>query len=123
MIKATDLRIGNLIYGPSDRIETVVGIEDSGMIKTFAGNFVFGVAVIEISDLSPIPLTEEWLNKLGFEKSSDTSFDLKLRISATALFCRFNKEWYFQLGPIYLGAAFKYVHQVQNFFSRLLCKS
>lgn len=64
-MKVTELRIGNLIYGVSDRVVTVVGLEDSGVVKAFSGNMKNCIFSYEIDLYSPIPLTEEWLEKLG----------------------------------------------------------
>lgn len=65
MIDARELRIGNLIYGVSDRIETIVKITDGGKITTYKAN---GIYENDIDDLSPIPLTPEILEKCGFKK-------------------------------------------------------
>lgn len=100
MIHENELRIGNY-----------VSYED-GFVQCIQNGF----EIDEGTELFPVTLTEEWLIKLGFDKSDRrTDWDLKLHISSLTLYCRYNTEWYFQLEDIYLGALLKSVHQVQNF--------
>ena len=65
-MKANELRLNNLVYGVSDRIERITYITDryvkTNLIKIDAESQILGV-----EHLQPIPLTEEWLLKLGFE--------------------------------------------------------
>lgn len=68
----------------------------------------------------PIPLTEEWLIKLGFIKMPVNGYTYLLKISAATLQCRCNGDkWYFQFNETYFGEMFSYVHQVQNFCASL----
>jgi len=62
-VKATDLRIGNLIF---DNISEEPTIVDWVTIK---------VCYLEDDVYEPIPLTEEWLLKFGFEKDENIGFD------------------------------------------------
>ena len=119
MIAANELRIGNLVfepecephYFPVEEIRKYIGYElwvyyRHGSIKT--------------KSPEPIPLTEEWLVRFGFDKSERrTDWDYKLPISGINLYSRFNKEWYFELDGIYLGSKPKYVHQLQNLYCSL----
>lgn len=68
MIQSNELRIGNKIYGVSDRIETVTQIYSSNDVKTYIGKEWITTGG-HLTDYSPIPLTEEILLKCGFEKS------------------------------------------------------
>lgn len=62
----------------------------------------------------PIPITEEWLIKLGFEKSDYPNFTRK--VSALTMTCRIQIGInYSEFGGIYFGDKFQYVHQLQNF--------
>jgi len=67
MIRANELMIGNYVSRPDlgngeQRTEQVLAIYErvktTGPIKT----------IVDFSDIKPIPLTEEWLIKLGFKK-------------------------------------------------------
>ena len=63
---ATELRIGNLVYGPLNREGKILSVYmDSALVNltTPASNF-------SLKDLTAIPITEEWLLKFGFEKDS-----------------------------------------------------
>ena len=106
MIEAKDLRIGNKVdlYGSIATIETV----------DFAG---IGIA---IKEGKPIPLTEEWLLKLGFENSggywikSNSSFFFGITTNGELMFL-FDDA-------LTCPANIKYVHSLQNFFFALTGK-
>ena len=64
-MKASELRIGNKIKFMDDgTIFTVVSIDLKGAGLENTDEFAW----IEFESLEPIPLTEEWLLKLGFKK-------------------------------------------------------
>jgi hypothetical protein len=63
MLKANDLRIGNLfIEEHSNEIIEVIELSKNAIV--FSGNFKGEWQA------KPIPLTEEWLLKMGFEKDN-----------------------------------------------------
>lgn len=69
-MEANELRIGNWVIDTFDKcspVESQIGIDDFVVM----GNFSRSNAPIPYS---PIPLTEEWLVKLGFEKEPDHFF-------------------------------------------------
>lgn len=109
MIDQKDLRIGNLFYWSDPEMDEIKGKRTVGIVK--ASN------IGDSEFMDAISLTEEWLNRMGFEKSErKTNFELKLHISAITLYCRQNSgHWYFELENIYLGDILRSVHQVQNF--------
>jgi len=63
-----ELRIGNLVL--DDSIETVV----NGRLLYHMWDFGHEVS----KDIKPIPLTEEWLLKFGFEKIKNNGIDYEL---------------------------------------------
>jgi len=63
-MKASELRIGNLILGARGYVK-VSAILESGLIRIEGNSSFFGVEGSEPC-LLPIPLTEEWLVKFGF---------------------------------------------------------
>lgn len=65
-MKATELRIGNLVLVKGKFIGEISELRE----VTISINGNSGVFTYE--DIEPIPLTEEWLVKLGFEKRFDT---------------------------------------------------
>ena len=62
VMKASELRIGNYV---NDRFNAEVIVCD---ITHTGVNLNYGYSTISIDELKPIPLTEEWLLKFGFEK-------------------------------------------------------
>ena len=61
-LQAKELRIGNWVYHSSGNIIDVEIINSD----------------IEEDDLQPIPLTEEWLVKLGFKRYTDRHYTMSL---------------------------------------------
>lgn len=129
-LKTADLRIGNLIYGVSDRIEIIREIHYKGGIETspLKINTIFRS---NIEDISPIELNEEWLIKLGFEKTititKEFNFEyIDYRMGQFVCFLlpdkRLEVEFSAKHNTIdergYLTTV-KYIHQLQNLFFAL----
>ena len=72
MIDKRELRFENLVYNP------VVGesrvIEIGGSVAWLYDGKREGVYQIDYINILPIPLTEQWLIKLGFEDKSEDTF-------------------------------------------------
>jgi hypothetical protein len=98
-MKENELRIGNLFIEKDE-------------IKQFDGDFY------HLLDMKPIPLTEEWFEKFGFEKISDTFFLLNVG-SLTMMYYvpEDYKHFIFELENDELNI--KYIHQLQNLFFAL----
>jgi hypothetical protein len=120
MIKENELRIGNYInspYGGASEI-TEIGYEECGYYIRPRGSHS-GYYID--SHCSPIPLTDRWLIKLGFNydtctrwfgiDTEDSYFHLrKKRGGYVFIFC---------LDGVYREKIFKSVHELQNFFYAL----
>lgn len=64
-----------------------------------------------IDGLHPIPITEEWLLKFGFEKINSTWYGFgNFRICISL-----DVEW----GNNWMGIRLKYIHQLQNLYFTL----
>ena len=108
-MKASELRIGNLIYyngtnGPTYNINKIDGVD----IATMEGDAKY------LSFHEPIPLTEEWLLKFGFKK-------INHRIEGVI----YRREW-LQFSETFLAdwrgghiGRIQYVHQLQNLYFAL----
>jgi hypothetical protein len=113
MMKATELRIGNLVQ---DRHSEECGMIDSvvlGIIDT-----------MENHSYEPIPLTEEWLKRFGFEikkgawgTSAETCFWFyKWRVR----YVLYQNGNVWSINPIDGDRVdFKYIHTVQNHYFSL----
>ena len=118
-MKANELRIGSLINAlDSIGVVSICGIRENGEVLDFTGEIIeTGFALSK--DCSPIPLTEEWLVRFGFQKAKVTDCygghispisdknNFAIRIK--------NNGWH--NGFSYSET--KYVHQLQNLFYAL----
>lgn len=105
-MKANELRIGNFVFFKSDI---------TGQEKVMEINWQFFAEDFWIKDSRPIPLTEEWLLKFGFEKlkfSIPNAFDnRKIRIK--------EDKRGFWISAAYNFILLKSVHQLQNLYFAL----
>lgn len=125
-MKANELRIGNLVKHDSF-IGFIVSIYKDGVIVDFTKN---PFKIDGYASIQPIPLTEEWLVKLGFER--DKTGDLSIMINSidTHLFFVVTKDWFYpslisepeysNTTPSCIGLnRIQYVHQLQNLYFAL----
>ena len=115
-MKASELRIGNYIQ--FRHTETPV--------KITLGDFVREYKNEHLEDYEPIPLTEEWLVKFGFEKVTDFQFS----IDDSYLTLKVEDDNWDELcmdvfimtldmhKPFYI-TCIEYVHQLQNLYFAL----
>lgn len=121
MIKAEEFRIGNILStslksGMGRSVIKKIGCQDIVRIKENTGSFIY----------NPIPLTEEWILRFGFEK-----FIIKDEIAKNG-YRILNKielqdvgDGYFRLKHFYMGQIgaenthVRYVHQLQNLYFAL----
>ena len=134
-ISAQELRIGNYILDETGVITIIVAIDSERkfwneiiqkefkatarliMLDNFDWNTSYGCWV---EKLKPIPLTEEWLLKMGFEKEiDDSSFirkvyyyinDFEVEFHGNKLVFRVENKHVTN----YFAHHTKYVHQLQN---------
>ena len=116
MIQAKELRIGNLVnYSDSNSIFKVIGISEFGIdcedeIET---------TYMEFDNFNPIPLTEDWLLKFGFEKGIDKVYYIKSKFIYIKVFekighvllCRDKYDEHIKISD-----NIEYVHQLQNLY-------
>lgn len=119
-MKASELRIGNLVfdnegilskingfqaYGHSIRCDELEGCELLIDLHPQDGTIRKGF-VTDINSCKPIPLTEEWLLKFGFDK-----IDFQFIKNGIKLFPI--RDLYYR-GNFPIKSDIKYVHQLQN---------
>ena len=101
-MKANELRIGNFVLTSNDFI-----------VKSYSPEGLYNL-LKDIEKIKPIPLTEEWLLKFGFEK--------KLRYAGITVFYIKSFELKYSHGSdifIYDKTLIKYVHSLQNLYFAL----
>ena len=107
-MEAKELRIGNWVI-----INTPFCMDYNAMHDTYIDN--------DWDELKPMPLTEEWLVKFGFENMSETT-DYYFKLNdfiiggwRKTLYPSINGE----SGLEAFGIEIKYVHQLQNLYFAL----
>lgn len=116
-MKASELRIGNKIKFIDDgTIFTVVSIDLKGAGLENTSEFAW----IEFESLEPIPLTEDWLLKFGFDEYLSPT-DLRIKIASGVLL-----QFHFGVNKTecWIGDEISrpnliYVHQLQNLYHAL----
>ena len=125
MIDARELRIGNYVNVPIlkqcpfriDSIEHLHPRDNFGKFGMYYDEFPNGHPLTwYLKDLTPIPLTEEWLVRFGFEKINTTWYaykggNFRLNIS-------FDVEW----ANNWMGIRLKHVNSLQNLYFALTGK-
>jgi len=110
-MKATELRIGNWVENESTNRQ-VEGVQLTGGYN----EVMFWKIMAFEHDISPIPLTEEWLVKLGFESEGNMWYTTN-NISYNTEDNRVVREQPGILGTIYNAITrVSYVHQLQNLY-------
>lgn len=107
-MKANELRIGNyfLWRGMCGTVNTIS--EKWITEQTNLGRFFY-------EDIEPIPLTEEWLVKFGFEQYNNTNHYF---YTNTKFIVKINSDTGYLFGGID-HEPIKYVHQLQNLYFAL----
>jgi hypothetical protein len=115
-MRANELRIGNYLFVPGIDREVIV----SAMFKShYVCEDSDGIRFDESLRINyqPIPITEEWLLKFGFIKSSDNNY---YKGDKFTIYNRF--ENFGLIGGLLSWKEFKYVHQLQNLYFALTGK-
>ena len=104
-MKASELRIGNFIYCGDE--ETKIYPEDFEMIDDC------------FFEWNPIPLTEEWLLKFGFEQLTPKYYVLNIdeNISFAYYYTYSGGVWHFEFEGIPIKI--EYINQLQNIYFAL----
>jgi hypothetical protein len=111
-MKATDLRIGNLVnYKIVDKLD-----ERKEWFEPCKIDAV-DLQVID-SDYQPIPLTEEWLLNLGFEKNQSPNKDIQVGLVNDD----FANNVMSVVWRAFVLVKIKHVHQLQNLYFALTNK-
>lgn len=115
LMKANELRIGNLVFHPI--VDTVFEISRE--------DFAYHRGLSNVEHYRPIPLTEEWLLKFGFDtkKLNPHIYDIEARGEFFSINKRINKDSFEVSFYTYYEDVnfenFKYVHQLQNLYFAL----
>lgn len=109
-MKVEELRIGNLIWRPCCN-DKVVEIRDNGIIGLDRSR-----GIILLSEIKPIPITEDILLSYGFEKEHNGEYvTIYTKKDCIEILCQKNVYYpYDSYSDVCLGRELKYVHELQN---------
>ena len=125
-MKATDLRIGNLVTDKWSVGKYPFKIVSLG--KTICHYFGHQEFSAKYEDLEPIPLTEEWLINFGFEKAKHShgydcyikdGFDFDIVSHGRYLVLAIYTDESCTNSLYFAHGRFEYVHQLQNLYFAL----
>lgn len=128
-MRAKELRIGNFV-NTNDYINLeVLGISSTNVgLKLECTNFIS----VDYNELKPIPITVDWLLKLGFEYHTfDKNYVIKTKDNWHNSIKKIDGDWCynndFSDAACYFVTDIKYVHQLQNMYyvlneEELICK-
>lgn len=124
MIKVSELRTGNLILGDDGKPEEVYNIKDDDR-KVINFTILDGCVDLPTENPQGIPITDEWLERMGFEERYTHNSDgdeinyMKMKAFEDLLY----RDGIFSLccGSLELPHI-EYVHQLQNLFYALTGK-
>lgn len=112
-MKANELRIGNYVYFHGD-------VEEINMVDGFGVIGREEQPLCSIDEVEPIPLTEEWLLRFGFEEEGESfnlnDFSIEL-IGDDGRWCTYFFDTYHSVECSL--SLIKYVHQLQNLYFAL----
>ena len=123
-MKANELRIGNLVYWDIPQKKNVVHIISAILPNTLHTQ---PISLGKHKDYNPIPLTEEWLLKFGFELKEesfqDTLLDTFMFHKDNIVDVEFSDKhkllyWHDNYTNVY-HQEIKQVHQLQNLYFAL----
>lgn len=124
-MKATDLRVGNLVLHNKQIFEIydIISTQDSVIIGQ--GDDTGGLQEVFISEIEPIQLTEDILLKCGFKARTiydDFEFE-GIKISSCIMRCdtKERSSFFLNLGEENesLNIRLDYIHQLQNLYFSL----
>jgi hypothetical protein len=120
MIKVNELRIGNLVNYEDEALPV---LKIDGDVKKVFIDLLIGLNMeMSEDDLRPIPLTGDWLERLGQKCENGNGWTYQIPVGALKWYFRWNTEWYSEVGGIYIDSRVQYVHQLQNLYFALTGK-
>jgi hypothetical protein len=114
-MKANELRVGNIIQY-HDKTIKVTGIVNNTIY--YSDSKYFDSNIGGYKPFQPIPLTEDWLKRFGFEYFNEYSVGARWKLNNVTIRLSFNKIFCMNYG-IGIYADCSNVHQLQNLYFAL----
>ena len=115
-MNANELRIGSLVFSKETKeVEIITGVSD---IHISFSSITSGYPTIE--EIEPILLTEKWLLKFGFKKTTDGFLKIKTRKRGVCLEINLKTKRFILFNSFFTELLFlEHVHQLQNLYFAL----
>ncbi len=123
MIDVKELRIGNIAETPDGWVHPIAAIYLYENVSFDLHGLGAGFKSFKINEIKPIPITREWLLKLGFELSEGCTSDFEIKIGKDTLrtsplsdknpTLQSDEDNEFNIIAL---RKIKYIHQLQNLF-------
>lgn len=119
-MKANELRIGNLLSFSGEPVAINAGfIHDCDYWNKNPER----QDAVSFENVEPVPLTDEWLERFGFEKDEESSSWSKIVSMPQFDYCfEISNKYQEFFQPDFLSIDIKYVHQLQNLYFALTGK-
>lgn len=115
MINPLELRINNLVYGVSDRIETVYGVVGD-KVYTLHPKLETDPFENHFKDISPIPLWREIMDKVAAKETGKNKFVISKWLELVLE----DDNWSDPSFDVYINGTYitcvQYLHQLQNLY-------
>jgi hypothetical protein len=109
-LQSKELRIGNFIENTDSQMASYM-VVNADVIKQNELKMY--------ASLEPIPLTEEWLLKFGFEESMSWTYVIELQGNLKLVYYLGEKGWSIGFKTYSDFSNLEYVHQLQNLYFAL----
>lgn len=123
MIEPNELRIGNLVIGNivyEGKVLTFERFNESLNVVFFSDGSEWGIGEY-LTDIQPIPITEEWLLKFGFSIEDNNSYQLDTDLGFS-IWGRIGQAFNVYVNSDSIGNEKQYVHELQNLYFALTGK-
>ena len=124
-MKAEELRIGNFLLFENEAQEvSTIHSDNTIRLKKTKDDKCHGCYRVDALTIKPIPITEEWLLKLGFKyHAADKNYVIKNKEDWHNSIKKMDGDWCynndFSDANCYFVREVKYIHQLQNLYYAL----
>lgn len=118
-MKANELRLGNYVYDGKKELGKIGAVHKDRLTVEIPNDNTIFLGRYKIEYAKPIPLTEEFLLKFGFDKVADDCWMISKSGQATYIDLIQGEFYYYLEVNTETSIIVKHVHQLQNLYFAL----